>query len=254
MEAYPATETYPDYATALKQCGDGECDRELAEVTLAKTLAILSGDLKLTLYPPNSDATLTAVRLVPAKEPCILDFGGSFGLHYFLAKQCLPRRYRWAVVETEMIASLGTQVANDELHFFTSIDRALDWLGGVDLVHSSGTLQYTPRPKVVLSSLVGVRAPSMAITRNAIALGRECVTIQAFLLSGTDPVAGLPEGVKDRTLKSPRVFMAQHDFIATVDPFYRIVGHTWDDREGPLVADGVNLCLGDNFVFTRRDL
>ncbi len=254
MDRYPATETYPDYASALETCGEVHEDRELADVTLAKTLAILSGGLKVALYPPNADATLTSVSIIPGKELRVLDFGGSFGLHYFLAKQCVPKRYRWAVVETRMIAALGAQLANDELRFFTSIETAVAWLGTVDLVHSSGTLQCTPEPKAVLSSLVALRAPCLAVTRVAIALGRECVTIQNFLLSGTDPVAGLPDGVKDRLLKHPRVFMAQHDFTTTVDPLYRIVGHTRDDREGPLVADGITLCLGDNFIFLRRDL
>ena len=86
--AYPTTETYPDYTTALRECGDINQDRELAEITLNKTLGILSNDLKVVLYPPNADATLTALRIVPGNEKRVLDFGGSFGLHYFLAKQC----------------------------------------------------------------------------------------------------------------------------------------------------------------------
>lgn len=65
MEAYPATETYPDYASALRHCGEGYDDRQLAEVTLAKTRAILSSDLKAALHPPNADATLTGVSLIP---------------------------------------------------------------------------------------------------------------------------------------------------------------------------------------------
>ena len=55
-------------------------------------------------------------------------------------------------------------------------------------------------------------------------------------------------------MKYPRIFMAKDDFIATVEPHYRVVHQTWDEREGPLVADGVRLSLGDNFVFARRDL
>lgn len=147
MDAYPVLTTYPDYAAANKHCGsDINADRELAEITLFKTRTALSGDLKPVLYPPNAEATLTALQLIPAKEPRILDFGGSFGLHYFLARQHLPRRYRWAVVETELIASLAAQIASDELKFFTSIEAARDWLGGIDVLHTSGTLQYTPDP------------------------------------------------------------------------------------------------------------
>ncbi len=254
MEAYPATETYPDYASALQHCGEGYDDRQLAEVTLAKTQAILSSDLKIALYPPNTDATLTALSLVTGKELRILDFGGSFGPHYFLAKQCLPKRYRWAVVETEIIAALGAQIANDELQFFTSIEAACEWLGGIDLVHASGSLQCTPDPKAALSALVRLGAPYLAVTRTAVALGRECVTIQVSTLNGNGPVGGLPPGVADRIVRYPRIFMARADFIDTIDPHYRTAYQSWDDREGPLTADGVELCLGDNFVFARRDL
>jgi putative methyltransferase (TIGR04325 family) len=254
MEPLPTLETFPDYGSALKACGgDGYTDRELADVTVFKTRAILAGDLRVALYPPNAEATLTALHMIPAREPRVLDFGGSFGPHYFLAKQCLPRRYRWAIVETELVASLGKEFANDELRFFTSIDAAVDWLGGADLVHASGSLQCMPRPSAVLSSLVGVHAPALAILRTAIALGRECVTVQSFLLSGSDPVFGLPDGVEDRVMKFPRVFIAQQDFVSSVDRFYRIVAHTRDDREGPLVVEDVSLCLGDNFIFARRD-
>jgi putative methyltransferase (TIGR04325 family) len=250
--AFPTTETYPDYATAVSECGDINQDRELAEVTLNKTLGIRSNDLKVVLYPPNADATLTALRIVPGNEKRVLDFGGSFGLHYFLVKQCLPYRYRWAVVETEMIASLSTKLATDELQFFTSIGSAMDWLGAADVVHASGSLQYTPDPMSVLSSLVALRAPSLAITRTAISLGPQCVTSQSFWMRDTDPVPGLPRGVSDRMLISTRIFMAQRDFVAAVEPFYRIVAHGLDDREGPLLVDGVKLCLGDNFIFARK--
>lgn len=251
--AYPATEIYPDYEAALRHCGDGYDDRELAEVTLKKTLAILSSDLKLALHPPNSEATLTAVSLIPGKELRVLDFGGSFGPHYFLAKQCLPRRYRWAVVETGVIAELGAQIESDELKFFTSIEAARAWLGEIDLVHASGSIQYMPQPKAVLAALVRLNAPYLAITRTAVAEGRECVTIQVSLLSGNGPVGGLPPGVEDRLLRHPRVFMARDDFIATVEPHYGVLYQTLDDREGPLTADGVPLFLGDNFVLVRRD-
>src|SRR5215213_9539320 len=178
MELYPVTETYADYQSALSQCGDGYDDQLLAEVTLQKTLSILSSDLKTALHPPNSEATLTALSLVPGRELRVLDFGGSFGPHYFLAKQWLPKRYRWAVVETDTIASLGPKVANDELRFFASIDAARDWLGGIDVVHASGSPQYTPDPKATLTRLVELRAPVLALTRTAVALGPQCVTIQ----------------------------------------------------------------------------
>jgi putative methyltransferase (TIGR04325 family) len=252
MQAYPDIETYPDYETALKHCGGAYDDRELAELTLKKTLAILSSDLKQALYPPNSQATLTALSVIPGNEVRVLDFGGSFGPHYFLAKQGVPRRYRWAVVETPLIAGMGAQLENEELKFFSTLDAARAWLQSVDLVHASGSLQYTREPKDMFRTLAGLRARHLAITRTAIALGPECVTIQISLLSGNGPVGGLFPGIEDRIVRYPRTFMAKDDFIATVQPDYGVLYRTVDDREGPLTAGGVSLCLGDNFVFARR--
>ena len=252
MDGFSGLEMYPDYAAALKQCGEGYADRELAEATLAMILAVLPSDLKVALHPPNAHATLTALQLVSAKEPCILDFGGSFGPHYFLAKQYLPKRYRWAVVETDVIASLGEKIANDELQFFTGIEAAREWLGGVDLVHASGSLQCTPQPKDALASLIDLRAPCVAICRSALALGPERVTIQVSQLSWNGP-GSLPPGIPDRIVKYPRIFMAKDDFISAVAPHYRLVFHNMDDREPPLIAGGVPVSLGDNFIFVRRD-
>jgi hypothetical protein len=47
--------------------------------------------------------------------------------------------------------------------------------------------------------------------------------------------------------------MAKEDFTATIERHYRVVRHTWDDREGPLTADGIQLYLGDNFVLARKE-
>jgi putative methyltransferase (TIGR04325 family) len=253
MEDFSGLETYPDYESALKHCGEGYADRELAEVTLAMILAVLPSDLKVALHPPNTEATLTALQLIPGKEPHILDFGGSFGPHYFLAKQCLPKRYRWAVVETETIVSLGERIANDELRFFTNIEAAREWLGRVDIVHASGSLQCTPQPKATLETLVDLRAPCLALGRTAVALGPQCVTIQVSQLSWNGPGA-LPRGIPDRIVKYPRVFMAKEDFVGTILPHYRLVFQNVDDREPPLMAGGVLVSLGDNFIFVRRDI
>lgn len=103
----------------------------------------------------------------------------------------------------------------------------------------------------MLSSLVALGAPVIAILRTAVALGETCATVQTFWLSRGDPVRGLPQGVQDRAIKSPRLFIAHEDFTS-IEPGYRIVSHSCDDREGPLLVNGVKLCLGDNFIFARR--
>jgi hypothetical protein len=63
-----------------------------------------------------------------------------------------------------MVAA-GAEFANDSLRFFSSIDAAREWLGGVDLVWSSGALQYADDPDATLAALVGIDAQLMVWTR-----------------------------------------------------------------------------------------
>lgn len=87
----------------------------------------------------------------------VLDFGGACGIHYKLARREVPA-IRWAVVETPAMVRQASQLATDNLRFFDTISAAAAWLGAVDLVHSSGALQYTPAPLDVVHELAGIGA------------------------------------------------------------------------------------------------
>lgn len=90
----------------------------------------------------------------------VLDFGGACGIHYKAARREVPN-IRWAVVETPAMVREGSKIATDQLRFFESIDEAAAWLGHIDLIHSSGALQYTPSPMETVEKLASVGAAKM---------------------------------------------------------------------------------------------
>lgn len=90
----------------------------------------------------------------------VLDFGGACGIHYKLARREAPL-IRWAVVETSAMVRKAAQLETDRLRFFDSIDVAASWLGTVDLMHSNGAVQYTPRPIETVRQLAGLGATRM---------------------------------------------------------------------------------------------
>jgi putative methyltransferase (TIGR04325 family) len=110
------------------------------------------------------------------------------------------------VVETAAMAKAGRELlAGSELNFFDSIEDARRDLGRVDLVFSSGALQYCPQPLDFLKSLLAVRAPSLFITRTALAEGQiQRVGVQHSMLSWNGPGA-LPNGYQDREIAYPIV-------------------------------------------------
>src|SRR5262249_35705938 len=144
----------------------------------------------------------------------VVDFGGAFGTAYFLTRQRLPAlEVRWAVVESATFAGLAqrldrtlsappdfrflTEMSDSALHFFDGITNAMKWLGEVDLVYSSGALQYTPDPEGFLAELVATRPRTLALLRCALSRGSRVVTVQSSRLKDNGP-GPLPEGFMDR--------------------------------------------------------
>ncbi len=243
-------ESYPTYEAALAECGLGYSDPELAEVTVEMTRQVISHDVRRFLHRPNVRAALKALKLSNAQ--CVLDFGGSCGLHYFLARQEINRPIQWAVVETPVMVRASSTMGSGELQFFADIDEALRWLGAKPgLVFTSGAVQMTPRPESVLTQLMEIGAPYVALLREALALGPRRVTIQTSRLSNQAP-GHLPAGVENREVKCPRTFMSRDVYSGIIKTRYRSIYRGWLQHELPLVGDGVELRAGYNFVCVRK--
>ena len=250
VPASPSHTAYPSFEAAMAECGIGAYnDVELADVMFKKTRALAAKRVRDAVHKANAIATLEALQLARATQTRVLDFGGNCGLHYFLAKQETGQAFKWAVVEMPLIVKASAPLETEELHFFSDIYSALEWLDGKPaLIHSSGAIQYTPAPEMLLSKLVEIKAPCLAILRRAVALGPRRVTVQTSRLSDNGP-GEMPPGVRDREVRCPLTFISRTSFRNIIGYRYRLVYSSRDDRMSDWVADGVRCQHGDNGVF-----
>ena len=140
--------------------GKGYADISLVDVVVRKTMALRGGRRLDDILPGEPLLpTLTGVAAAGDKAPLrVIDFGGAAGLHYFVAKEAFPNRsFRWAVIETEQMAEKAAALANDEVQFFTRLENGMSWLGGIDLMHCVGALQYVPEPTETLEALLALK-------------------------------------------------------------------------------------------------
>lgn len=141
----------------------------------------------------------------------VLDFGGGGGIHHSIARVVLGkhRDIRWNVVETGAMAKAAARLAGDGLKFFDDMDEAAADLGDVDLVFTSGALQYTPDPLASLRDLISVNAKHLFITRTAFSESDDTlITVQTSMLSSNGP-GPLPAGFKDHKIFYPISFASK---------------------------------------------
>jgi putative methyltransferase (TIGR04325 family) len=194
----------------------------LPEVVYAKTKALTPAIVpNMTGAERTMLITLLASRLASSSPLRVLDFGGACGFHY-MAASLLKLPLQWAVVETAAMAERAKDLESGELRFFSDIDSARQWLGHIDLVHSSSALQYVPNPAKTLSDLISLDARIMAWSRMALTAGPQTRETQTSQLAHNGPgplPAQFTDGIVEYTLtKFPKIaFLAAHQFAYRLD-------------------------------------
>lgn len=251
--------TFASYEAAHTACGAGYNDLGLAEIVLAKTKQVRGEDIAGVLGARQTSDTLLAVMTAaahvgPGKLIRVLDFGGAMGVSYLMARQRTQLAFAWAVVETPSFVRAGKAIEDENFRFFDSIDSAFAWLGGVDLVYTSGALQYTPSPDSALEALVRLDAPVLALLRTALSDGQAVVELQTSPLRDNGP-GPMPESAAslngDAEIRYPRVIAKRRDMMALCGRPYRLLAHISCDAERR-VSDGQSVVLGDTFVWEHR--
>lgn len=141
---------------------------------------------------------------------CLILEGG--GVHYSIAKIVFEAdlKLKWNVVETPSMVSKNRLFENRELKFFDSIFSAAEDLKNVDIILTSGALQYCPDPILILKNLLSINAKYLFITRTAFNKGEEVLFgIQHSLLSHHGPGPS-PNNLIEKTLTFPTIFAPKH--------------------------------------------
>ena len=202
--------------------------------------------LRNTLFPQreviegyeNDDLVETIFRKTVAYNPAgkwplvenasaVLDFGGGAGIHYKAAQQQSPD-VRWAVVETPAMVRKASVLATNRLRFFTEIDKAADWLGHIDLMHSDGAIQYVDDAITTVKLLCATLPAKMIWYRVPIIDGAAREETQTSLLSHNGP-GKLATGA-DKLVKYARHWIPETTFV-TAHEGYRLVEQGPDRRE-----------------------
>lgn len=164
----------------------------------------------------------------------VLDFGGGDGSYYWQVRKSLPDNIllRWCVVETPAMATAMKTFATDELCFASSIPESMQKAAGrIDIVFSSGAIQYTENPWKALADLFAVEATYIIFNRQSLSLEDfDIISIQRSLLSwhSEGPV---PEGFKDRLIKYPHTSIRLSTFEKKLKEKYKIL-YTFPESTG----------------------
>ncbi len=205
------------------------------KVIVEKNLAFRRAIQSAPVFDLTTLRTLIGVGLADSGSGStlrVLDFGGGGGYHYSLARAALghDRRLSWNIVETSAMTREGQRLATPELKFFDNIDEARENLGSVDLVLTSGALQYCPDPIKYLRALADVHARNLFITRTPLSDSEDSlVSVQVSRLSENGPGC-LPPGFDDKRIDYPITFMSRRAVESALNEKYRIVFSIQEDK------------------------
>jgi putative methyltransferase (TIGR04325 family) len=233
--------TYASYSEALKYCGAGYEEKDLVKVVIGKNIRLKHELENGTPHVLESTAlrTLVGIGIVGHRpELNVVDFGGGGGTHYLFAKAVLGERInlRWHVVETNAMVTEGSRIEDQRLKFFSDIDAAAASLGRVDLVFSSGALQYVPDPAHFLAKLLSVGAEHVFLTRIGLSEVSSRTIIQESQLSANGP-GPLPADIQDRRICYPATFPLKHAFESLIRQRYDIKTIFVEERDAHKVGD-----------------
>lgn len=222
-------EFYETYAEAQKACaGLGYEDDGLVRVVFEKTrllkVHMLSGEMPLSEYGTQSllAVLMTWHQIGDRDRLRVIDFGGACGAHYFQIRPFLPRDVRldWVVIETPAMVKKARSIEADELHFAASMREAKERLAQVDLLHSSGTLQYVSDLQAALKSLLDSRPAFIFMNRLVLSASDSLISVQESMLGANGP-GPLPDGIQDRVCKYPVTYFSEEKLEQALSQNYQ---------------------------------
>ena len=162
-------------------------EKYLIEVIFNKTKR-LKENLKSEIIPISETSAYSLLSVInpiivsKGNKINVLDFGGACGEHYFHLRSLIDKdlKLNWVVVETPTMVKYAKELESetDELSFFDNFADAINKLGYVDLLHTSGTLQCVDNPKKYLSEILNCNAKYLLFNRLGLnKLDRDIITV-----------------------------------------------------------------------------
>ncbi|MDA1046763.1 MAG: methyltransferase, TIGR04325 family [Verrucomicrobia bacterium] len=250
-----SSRSYKSYTEALAHCQKGAYEaEEVVQVVVEKNVLFRERIKHNPVFDLGSLRTLIGVALAGAKDTLkVIDFGGGGGYHYTIARAALDPSValHWNVVETPAMVAEAKHLETDELKFFDDIDTASKNLKEVDIVFTSGALQYCPDPSSFLNDLIAINARCLFITRTSFNEGSDTlVNVQKSFLSSNGP-GSLPSKFIDKAVFYPNVFVPLTEVEDTIQRRYDIRFKIVEDKAAYTVGGKRIDMYG--FFCTRKD-
>lgn len=172
----------------------------------------------------------------------LLDFGGACGTHYFSTRKFLPPdlRFKWIVIEAKRMVQAAKlkKLSGNELFFMDNINKVIESDSKIDLVYTSGAIQYVDEPYDCLKKLLKVGATYILFERMILGFSdNDVISIQKSLLSANGP-GRLPDGYQDKFVAYPRTVMSYQKFINVVVDSYDLMWTFSDNDEVFRIKEG----------------
>lgn len=230
----PPSRVYKTYEDAIAACQkDGYQNNDLVKVVVDKNLAYKHKLENETIFDLSTLRTLIGIGLSKTSDSLsVIDFGGGGGYHYTIASNAFGNStsLKWNVVETTAMANEAQRIANQKLKFFDNIAEAVNDFEQVDLVFTSGALQYCPSPLTFLKQLTDINAKYIYITRTAFTDADEDIfSTQVSYLSSNGP-GPLPSAYVDKKMTYPITFVSQSKAEAIIKEKYHIQFKIIEDK------------------------
>jgi putative methyltransferase (TIGR04325 family) len=167
---------FASYTDALSECStrDGYDSEFLSRYIVEKSRLFLDqlGRPEPICIPDHSAHTLLVALLVAQERDSlrVIDFGGACGIPVAILSRLLGISFTadWHVIELpSLVVKARERIAIPCVTFSDSLDRSVEQLGTVDLVHVAGTLQYVDDPRAWLARLLALKAAYLFIGRAA---------------------------------------------------------------------------------------
>ncbi len=221
--------TYRTYDEALADCPDsqGYEDPEFASLMVEETRQYITSldNEGVILADQTTIHTLIPISLFHDRGTLnIVDVGGACGIHYFPVKKYLGKNFRlnWSIIESKSLSEAAKVFENEELKFFNNLHQATKEYDKIDIIISSGTIQYFKDPRQILTEIVNAGADFILLTRLSLSLSdRDIISVQKSLLS-QNGFEILPDGYSDRIIKYPHTNIKESDFLNIIGSKYKI--------------------------------
>lgn len=256
---FPA-KLYKSYEEAIKDCSQKGYENEaiielitqkrrrMAEPQYADLLKQMPLGMILL-----ANTILKVASEVGVKTVRVIDFGGADGGHYLQVRRFVKQNIalQWIVVETPAMVAAMKEFETPELKFMDNFEQAIETLGGIDVFHTSGTLQSVPTPYAFLEKFCNTKVPFMVFNRQSLALGeKELVSVQLSLLSWHG-WAAIKINMPDFVVKYPHTSIRKSRFEEIVGKHYDII--TQFDENSGAYKIGNHKVMGISYVLAYRE-